>query len=51
MFDKRNESNAQIIMSVDNSDLIVDINSLKDEKEISMVSNGLLSFQDEESNI
>jgi hypothetical protein len=31
-FDKRNESNAQIILSVDNSDLVVDINSLKDEK-------------------
>ncbi len=51
IFDKRNESNAQIMMSVDNSDLIVDINSLKDEKEISMISNGLLSFQEEDSNI
>ena len=37
-FDKRNQSIAEIMMSVDDSDMIVDINSLKDEKEIPEVS-------------
>jgi hypothetical protein len=45
-FDKRNESNAQIMMSVDNSDMVVDINSLKDEKEVSDVEGTGLFYQD-----
>lgn len=33
VFDKRNESDSQIVLSLDNSDMVVDVNSLQDEKD------------------
>lgn len=45
-FDKRNSSNAEIVLSANDSDMIVDLNSVKDEKEIPEPAEESLLFQE-----